>query len=145
EYVDAPSALRAVCCEEVTPQTTLPRSPEEIGDTIFPSLPPTERPDAVEGLLAGLCIARNARDSALLPIRGHLFFRNLQGLWVCPNLQCTDAPARTGLCPVGRLHYAPTLTCSCGARVLELLYCEAWGRSSSVVTAVAAKVILNGI
>src|SRR5262249_22961584 len=27
EYVDAPSALRAVCCEEVTPQTTLPRSP----------------------------------------------------------------------------------------------------------------------
>lgn len=59
--------------------------------------------------------------------RVHLMLRNLQGLWVCTSPACTHAPARTGPCPVGTLHYVPTLTCQCGSRVLELVYCEACG------------------
>ncbi len=67
------------------------------------------------------------RTHALLPVRAHLFFRNLQGLWVCSDPQCNAAPARTFPCPVGQLHYIPALTCQCGSRVVELLYCEACG------------------
>ena len=62
-----------------------------------------------------------------MPVRAHMFFRNLQGLWVCTNPGCNAAPQRTSPSPVGSLHYAPTLTCTCGSRILELLYCEACG------------------
>lgn len=125
EHLGAPSALRQVCT--VPGGAARPRMPREIGDALFSILPVNERRDAVEGLLAGLAIARNAAGTAPLPMRGHLFFRNLQGLWVCPNPACNAAPPRSAPCPVGSLHYAPTLTCSCGSRVLELLYCEACG------------------
>ena len=36
-------------------------------------------------------------------------------------------PASERAPPAGALHYVPTLTCGCGSRVLELLYCEACG------------------
>ena len=77
--------------------------------------------------LRGLCLTRGPQNAALLPVRAHLFFRNLQGLWVCSNPQCSASPPRTTPCPVGQLHYTPTLTCDCGSRVVELLYCEACG------------------
>ena len=83
--------------------------------------------EATEGLLAGLSSARGSANTAPLPLRAHLFFRNLQGLWACTDPACSQAPPRTGLSPTGRLHYVPTLTCGCGSRVLELLYCEACG------------------
>ena len=90
----------------------------------------SRRPSAkrlCDGLVGGICEARNAQDTALLPVRAHLFFRNLQGLWVCSDPHCSAAPARTSPCPVGQLHYTPALTCQCGSRVVELLYCEACG------------------
>jgi DEAD/DEAH box helicase domain-containing protein len=104
-----------------------PRTPRQLADAIFPTLAPPERSEAVEGLLAGLSAARSPVGTAPLPVRAHLFFRNLQGLWICTNPACNQAPPRTGPCPAGVLHYVPTLTCGCGSRVLELLYCEACG------------------
>src|SRR5208283_5296415 len=83
--------------------------------------------DALDGLLGGLSVARGSSGTAPLPVRAHLFFRNLQGLWVCTNPGCTQAPTRTAPVPCGALQYVPTLTCGCGSRVLELLYCEACG------------------
>src|SRR4029077_2589799 len=66
-------------------------------------------------------------SNAPLRMRVHLMLRNLQGLWVCTNAGCSQAHARTGPCPTGMLPSLTALTCSCGARVLELLYCEACG------------------
>lgn len=126
QHIAAPSALRVACASPGSP-VTRPRMPKEIGEALFLALTESERKDAVEGLLAGLCLARTPSESTPLPIRAHLFFRNLQGLWVCPSPACTAAQPRTVPCPVGSLQYAPTLTCTCGARVLELLYCEACG------------------
>ncbi len=60
-------------------------------------------------------------------MRAHLLFRNLQGMWICTDPHCTLAAPRANYCPAGRLHYVPRLTCDCGARVLELLYCESCG------------------
>ena len=104
-----------------------PRFPEQLAAEIFPGVPLPDALEAVEGLLAGLSAARGASGTAPLPVRAHIMFRNLQGLWACTNPSCTQAPARNARVPAGALHYVPTLTCGCGSRVLELLYCEACG------------------
>ena len=70
------------------------------------------------------------------PVRGHLFFHNLQNLWACCNPQCdhdtTQPEMRIASIPshrptVGALHSSHRLTCGCGARVLNLIVCEMCG------------------
>lgn len=127
-HVMAADALRLACA--AGPATALrlePRSPEQIASAMFPSLPLPDGVEAVEGLLAGLSAARGASGIAPLPVRAHILYRNLQGLWACTNPACTQVPPRNGAPPAGALHSVPTLTCGCGSRVLELLYCEACG------------------
>lgn len=123
-HTQAPDALRLACIEG---QQIVPRTPEDLAPLLFPGAPTQQAEDAVDGLLTALSNARNSAGLAPLPMRVHLMLRNLQGLWVCTNPGCTQAPARTGPCPSGTLHYVPTLTCQCGSRVLEMLYCEACG------------------
>jgi ATP-dependent helicase YprA (DUF1998 family) len=106
----------------------LPQTAEQLAVTLFSNtLPENERPAAVEGVLACLASARSPSGSAPLPLRGHLFFRNVAGIWACTNPQCSEVTGRTERCPVGTLYYQPTLSCHCGSRVLELLACEACG------------------
>jgi Lhr-like helicase len=127
-HISAAEALRAACAAGPlhAPQI-LPRFPHAIANAIFPALQPGEGLEAVEGLLGGLAMARRADGMAPLPVRAHLMFRNVQGIWACTNPQCNQAGVRQAACPAGRLHYVPTLTCGCGSRILELLYCEACG------------------
>jgi hypothetical protein len=123
EHIQAADGLRLACMSggQATPQ---PRFPTDIGDQLFPALPPVEREAAVGGLVGAVCDARSPQDTALLPVRAHLLFRNLQGLWVCSDPQCSSAPGRTSPCPVGQLHYTPALTCQCGLRtVRRILAC----------------------
>lgn len=127
EHIEAADGLRIGCTPAGPGAVPQPRFPSAIGEQLFPSLTAAEREAAVEGLIGGAAAAQNAQGSAFLPVRAHLFFRNFQGLWVCTNPNCNAAPARTSPCPVGRLHYTPVLTCQCGSRVVELLYCEACG------------------
>jgi ATP-dependent helicase YprA (DUF1998 family) len=127
-HVMAADALRLACASgPATAPQLEPRFPEQIASAMFPSLPLQEGVEAVEGLLAGLSAARGASGAAPLPVRAHIIYRNLQGLWACTNPGCTQVPPRNGAPPAGALHYVPTLTCGCGSRVLELLYCEACG------------------
>ena len=65
-------------------------------------------------------------------MRGHVFFHNLQNLWVCINPNCNIALAKRGTeseqnTPVGALHATHRLACSCGGRVLDLIVCEVCG------------------
>lgn len=126
-HIRAAAALRAACSVPGPPIAARPKTPREIGVKLFPGLPVTGQLEATEGLLTILCKGRTAEGRPILPVRAHLFFRNLQGLWVCSRPTCDVAPHRMAPCPVGSLHYSPVLTCACGARVLELLYCEACG------------------
>lgn len=126
EHTGGADALQ-IACRPGGQGPMQPRSPAAIGDELFPALSPADRETAVEGLLGAVCGAHSQQGAALLPVRAHMFFRNLQGLWVCSNAQCTAAPVRTMPVPAGRLHYTPALTCACGSRVVELLYCEACG------------------
>ena len=118
-------ALRAACQDS---NGLLPKTPAQLADTLFNgALPLNERRDAIEGVLTCLTSARSEYGTAPLPLRGHLFFRNVQGIWACTNPQCSEVTGRAELCPVGALYYQPTLSCRCRSRVLELLACEACG------------------
>jgi DEAD/DEAH box helicase domain-containing protein len=120
----ATDALRLACTSN---QQIVPRPPSDLFPLLFPTASPQLGTDAVDGLLTALSHARNAAGQAPLPMRVHLMLRNLQGLWVCTNPGCNHAPSRSDPCPTGSLHYVPALTCQCGSRILELLYCEACG------------------
>jgi Lhr-like helicase len=127
-HIGADAALRLACAKDPAQSAELaPRFPGQIGDSMFPQLSPPERAEAAEGLINGLAMASGADGIAPLPMRAHIMYRNLQGLWICTDPNCTSAPPRAAPVPAGSMHYVPTLTCDCGARVLELLYCESCG------------------
>lgn len=105
----------------------IPQVPQALASNLFPNASSEDANLAVDGLLTAFSLARNSDGVAPLSMRIHLMFRNLQGLWACTSANCDKAPARSAPCPSGRLHYLPRLSCQCGSRVLELLYCEACG------------------
>ncbi|MEW8232444.1 MAG: DEAD/DEAH box helicase [Candidatus Thiodiazotropha endolucinida] len=127
EHIHAPDAIRLACTSAGSLAALIPRTPEQLACTLFPQLPDSDAYEALSGLLTGLSQAKHASGEAPLVMRAHLFFRNLQGMWACTDPQCTASPARQDHPPAGKLHYVPRLSCDCGSRVLELLYCESCG------------------
>lgn len=57
-------------------------------------------------------------------LRAHLLFRNVLGFWVCSSGECSEGDGA-----FGKLFDQPQFVCDCGARVLELLYCEHCGEA----------------
>lgn len=97
----------------------------ELAKNLFPDVSEEQRQDALHGVLR---ILGTAQDPELPQLRAHFFFRNIEGIWACSDPQCPDIPVGHG--PerrVGRLFAEPTSRCTCGARVLELLSCQACG------------------
>jgi len=89
------------------------------------SFPVTEdRELALEGLLALMAFAKDHKKKGhpkpFCPIRSHLFFRGLPGLFACTNVVCSAHDTTTPKL-LGRLHSTEQLQCECGARVYELL------------------------
>jgi DEAD/DEAH box helicase domain-containing protein len=127
EQTQATEAVRAACLD-ADGTTLMPRTPEQLGVALFGNeLDRNQRGEAVEGVLSCIASSRSAAAVAPLPLRVHLFFRNVQGVWACTNTECTEIAGRSERCPVGALHYQPILSCRCGSRVLELLVCESCG------------------
>ena len=101
--------------------------------------------DAFRGLLLALAIGSDPRDRdlpvarrrAFQPVRAHLFFHNLQGLWACTNSNCTELSEEDRVrrnaepagvrAPIGKIYAAHRMACGCGARVLDLIVCEGCG------------------
>ncbi|EST37721.1 DEAD/DEAH box helicase [Streptomycetaceae bacterium MP113-05] len=98
---------------------------DAVAARIFPAVGTAVQDKALRGVLAAL---RRSADPRTPKLRGHLFFRNIPGVWACSDPQCPDAPRREGMeRTVGKLYSRPTPRCSCDARVLELLYCQNCG------------------
>jgi len=97
-----------------------PESPAELTQRVFGAADH----QAARGLMATLVNARDEDGLAPLPLRAHLFFRNVQGLWACVNPTCSGVRTER---PVGRLFSQPTILCGCGGRVLDLLVCICCG------------------
>ncbi|MBW9208640.1 DEAD/DEAH box helicase [Mumia sp. zg.B21] len=60
-----------------------------------------------------------------IPFRSHMMVRTMRGVWACVNTKCPEVNGTSRA--VGKLHSRPTGFCDCGARVLELLYCDHCG------------------
>lgn len=82
---------------------------------------------ATKGVVRALTAAR-VEGRTPLSIRGHLFFHAYGRIWACSNPNCI-AVDQDDSRRVGKLYDHPVPTCSCGARVLELLICQQCGEA----------------
>lgn len=124
----AVEAVRAACNGGTQEDpTVLPCTLSALGEVLFPDDPLEVATAGAAGLITALAPAERSDGAPLLPVRIHIFFRNVQGIWVCSNPSCTEASWSNGEIPIGRLYDRPTITCGCGSRVLEMLYCEPCG------------------
>lgn len=78
----------------------------------------------------------NSNDLPLLPVRLHLLFRSLEGLYACINPQCHGVKAKTGFDAqrrYGRLYLTEKTLCEdCQSPVLELASCRKCGQAYSL-------------
>ncbi len=126
--LDLTTGLRSAFLDaQAVTTTTITRSADELAGRLFPESKPGEATSALERVLAGLSAHPAPGDPKL---RAHMFFRNVPGVWACTDPQCPYIPGghyegRT----VGRVFTEPATRCGddCGARVLELLYCQNCG------------------
>lgn len=104
--------------------TAKARTLDGLAASMFALLPPADQRDALRSLLerAG---TETATDWPRL--RSHLFFRNVPGVWACTDPSCKFVKDAAADRSVGKLYIEPTSRCGCGARVLELLYCQNCG------------------
>jgi len=79
------------------------------------------------GVVRALAAAR-IEGRTPMSIRGHLFFHAYGRLWACSNPSCEAIPSDVTR-RIGKLYDNPVPTCSCGARVLELLICQQCGEA----------------
>lgn len=120
-----PAATLAAACQRNGVAKATPLS--KIAERIFPCGPEPETEKAMEGLLSVIAQADQKKGDPRF--RSHHFFRLVRGLWACCNPNCTEVPNeyRSIQRQVGRLYATPRVQCSCGSRVLELLYCYECG------------------
>ena len=128
EEAGAAEAVRAACNggTDESPASE-PLSLQKLAEKLFPGTPPEDAAAGTRGLVTALSAAPGDSGGPLLPMRVHLFFRNVQGMWACSSSECSEASWREPRIPIGRLYDRPTMTCGCGSRVLEMLYCEPCG------------------
>ncbi len=126
--IRAPEAIRSVCNGSSDEQPTIvPHAPSAIGVALFPDVPEDSATAGAHALVAALSSAHSDSGAPLLPLRAHIFFRNVQGVWACSNPGCSEANRISQEVLVGQLFNRPVTTCRCGSRALEMLYCEPCG------------------
>ena len=108
-----------------TRATALSMIMSRLFDSPFPD--EESRVAALDAVLTAIVLQENGPDA--VRFRAHMFIRNVRGVWACSNPQCPvienqwQSPERR----IGKLYAVPRLTCDCGSRVLELLYCQTCG------------------
>lgn len=96
----------------------------QVAQAVFPGTPTETSEQAIANVLAGLAEDPQPGDPKL---RAHLFFRNVVGMWACCDPSCTAVTDPQADRTIGKLYAEPVTRCECGARVLELLYCQNCG------------------
>ncbi|MEV8221971.1 DEAD/DEAH box helicase [Dietzia maris] len=96
----------------------------QLATTLFPESDEATAEAAVSNVLAGLSLQPHPDDPKL---RVHMFFRNVVGMWACCDPSCAMVDGTHEGRTVGKLYSEPASRCDCGARVLELLYCQNCG------------------
>lgn len=106
-----------------------PKEANEIARLIFPDNTIDDALIAFENLLQVLTSLKDNKNNTLQPIRAHLFFRNVDGLWACSNPNCSeiDNSFKYQGRNIGKLYKRPQTKCQCGSIILELLNCRQCG------------------
>lgn len=126
EAAGADGALQEACWDKEQ-RTYRARSAGQLAQALFPECG-EDAQLALQGLIWTMHTSHHQRMDAR-PLRAHYFFRNVPGVWACSDPDCPfalrlpESPPRR----VGKLFLSPQLRCSCGARILELLYCQTCG------------------
>lgn len=74
-------------------------------------------------------IAYSKDGKSAVPIRSHMFFRGIRGMWCCSNPNCDQVKRQEDM-RIGKLYSTPRPNCMCGGRILELLLCYVCGEVS---------------
>lgn len=77
---------------------------------------------AMESILALMSFAKELDSGRVFaPVRSHLFFRGLAGIYACSDSRCSarEPSAPSGV--LGKMYSQPMLRCECGSRVYEVL------------------------
>ncbi|MEH2027870.1 DEAD/DEAH box helicase [Nostoc sp.] len=130
--VDAGEALRDAC--QAVNGSVRATNIKDLEQQLFPNLQSATNfvSDSMRGLLLALGMSKLANGRSPQPVRGHLFFHNLQSLWACCNPSCTQVEVdqiqrQTDPPTIGAIHANHRLSCGCGSRVLDLIVCEVCG------------------
>ncbi len=133
EAVDCVPPLVWACAD---PGTSEPHFKATKFDTIAERVFGEGNEEALAGLLLALAEGRKrgnetGDDGTLMPVRVHYFFRNVQGVWACSDRECdaVDPEFRSPNRTVGKLYLSPRIRCECGARILDLLFCQTCGEA----------------
>lgn len=121
--LDIRSAVAQLCCHNGKLYASTIDDMVETANMIG-SVPISKR--VVRGLIRYLIKLKNAKTGqALLPLRAHYFFKNLEGLWACSNPNCRG---ENSVPLIGKLFTNRRVLCDeCGSRILELLICQTCG------------------
>ncbi|MFD4672474.1 DEAD/DEAH box helicase [Lentzea sp. NPDC058450] len=105
--------------------TALAKPAATLAARVFPGVEPETADFALRRMLEELADEPQLGDPRL---RAHLFFRNVPGMWACSDPNCSAIPGGryTGR-TIGKVYAGPVSRCTCGSRVLELLYCQNCG------------------
>lgn len=100
--------------------TARPQKLRSVATLAFPGALDAEA--AMEAMLALMSFARE-RDTGRVfaPVRSHLFFRGIPGIYACTNARCSEKEPSLPSGSLGKLYSEPMLRCGCGARVYEVL------------------------
>jgi Lhr-like helicase len=120
---DVESALHACSSND---GRLVARSADDLAHDLFPDVDDPKARAAFEGLVSVVAAADGP-----IRLRAHIFFRNLTGLWACSDPTCSalEAEFASPSRRIGKLFSQPRFRCSCGSRVLEVLYCETCGEA----------------
>lgn len=106
-----------------------PEQADKLAKSLFPNDDSEHAIEALKQILTALTILKDSSGNTLQPIRAHLFFRNIDGLWACVNPSCSQVEEQFQFegRNVGKLYKRPQTKCGCGSVVLELLNCRQCG------------------
>ena len=84
----------------------------------------------IASFLRIICQSKDG-DNYILPLRAHFFFRSVNGLWACSNLDCSEVKKDYQFDGrlLGKFYRSPRTVCTCGHAVLELIICESCGEA----------------
>lgn len=92
----------------------------ELAKNIFPTLEKNSALQAVKNLLEIVQLAKNDKGAILFPVRMHMLFRGIKGVYACANPHCEHSHSHENL-TLGEIFLSDDkLNCECGGVIYEL-------------------------